>query len=79
MGDATGGGVVVNLAEGDGEIVEQTNWDEEIAINVKVSLNEQVTFYNRFGDYIGRISSFVAVLLIFYSFVKRRIKKIPTL
>ena len=41
-------------------------------------LNEKVTFYNRYGDYIGRVFSFVAVLLILISFVKKRTKKIPT-
>ena len=65
-------------SNGEIKIQEQTNWNEKIAINVKVPLNEKVTFYNRYGDYIGRISSFVAVLLILISFVKKRLKKIPT-
>ena len=61
-----------------GKVIEKTNWEEEIAINVKVPLNDKVTFYNRYGDYIGRIFSFIAVLLLLSSFVKKRIKKIPT-
>ena len=69
---------ISGLIHSNGEIIDQTNWEEEIAINVKVHLNEKVTFYNRYGDYIGRISSFVAVLLLLSSFVKKRIKKIPT-
>ena len=69
---------ISGLIHPNGEIIKQTNWNEEIAINVKVPLNEKVTFYNRHGDYIGRISSFVAVLLILVSFVKKRTKKIPT-
>ena len=61
-----------------GQVLEQTNWEEEIAINVKVPLNDKVTFYNRYGDYIGRIFSFITVLLLLSSFVKKRLKKIPT-
>jgi len=61
-----------------GQVLEQTNWEEEIAINVKVPLNDKATFYNRYGDYIGRIFSFVTVLLLLSSFVKKRLKKIPT-
>ena len=61
-----------------GQVLEQTNWEEEIAINVKVPLNDKATFYNRNGDYIGRIFSFVTVLLLLSSFVKKRLKKIPT-
>ena len=69
---------ISGLIHSNGKIIDQTNWEEEIAINVKVPLNEKVTFYNRYGDYIGRISSFVAVLLLLSSFVKKRLKKIPT-
>ena len=38
---------ISGLIHPDGEIVEQTNWNEEIAINVKVPLNESITFYNQ--------------------------------
>ena len=69
---------ISGLINPDGKVVKKTKWNKEIAINVKVSLNEKATFYNRYGDYIGRISSFVAVLLILISFVKKRTKKIPT-
>ena len=61
-----------------GEVLSQTNWEEEIAINVTVPLNETITFYNQFGDYIGRIFSFITVLLLFSAFVKNLTKKIPT-
>ena len=69
---------ISGLIYSNGKVVEKTNWEEEIAINVKVPLNSKVTFYNRYGDYIGRIFSFVAVLLLLSSFVKKRIKKTPT-
>ena len=69
---------ISGLIHSNGKVVEKTNWEEEIAINVKVPLNDKVTFYNRYGDYIGRIFSFIAVLLLLSSFVKKRIKKIPT-
>ena len=69
---------ISGLIHSNGKVVEKTNWEEEIAINVKVPLNNKVTFYNRYGDYIGRIFSFIAVLLLLSSFVKKRIKKTPT-
>jgi len=61
-----------------GEMMIQTNWDEEIAINVTVPLSETLTFYNQFGDYIGRILSFISVLLLLSAIVKYKSKKIPT-
>lgn len=60
-----------------GKVLEQTSWDEDVAINVKIPLNKTVTFYNQFGDYIGRIFSFVSILLLFSSIVKYKTKKIP--
>ena len=66
---------ISGLIHPNGEVIEQTNWNEEIAINVKVPLNESVTFYNKFGDYIGRLSVFVAAMLFIVSFVKGRLKK----
>ena len=61
-----------------GEIESETNWDEEVAINSYVAVNNTITFYNKFGDFLGRIFSFIAVLLLFSSIVKNKIKKIPT-
>ena len=69
---------ISSIISPNGEIKAKTNWDEEIAINTIISVNETITFYNKFGDYIGRIFSFVAVLLLFSVIVKNNIKKTPT-
>ena len=58
-----------------GEVIESTNWDEAISINTKVILSNKTTFYSIYGDYIGRLSVFVSVMLIIVAFVKGRLKK----
>jgi len=58
-----------------GEVLESTNWDEAICINTEVILNNEITFYSIFGDYIGRISVFVAAMLLIVAFVKGRLQK----
>jgi len=58
-----------------GKVIESTNWDEDISINTEVILNNEITFYSVFGDYIGRLSVFVAAMLLIVSFVKGRLKK----
>jgi apolipoprotein N-acyltransferase len=58
-----------------GEVLQSTNWDEEICIAAAVSLNNETTFYSKFGDYIGRLSVFVAFMLMITSFVKGRVRK----
>ena len=58
-----------------GEVLESTNWDEAVCISAEVNLNNKTTFYSMFGDYIGRISVFIAAMLLIVAFVKRRLKK----
>jgi apolipoprotein N-acyltransferase len=52
-----------------GDIQQATKYWEQNVISQKINLNSKVTFYTRFGDYIGRISSFVSVLFILLTIV----------
>ncbi|MEQ8909122.1 MAG: apolipoprotein N-acyltransferase [Vicingaceae bacterium] len=54
-----------------GEIVSETKWWEQAALKGKVSLNDRLTFYVKYGNYLGRIASFVAPLLLLLTLVKR--------
>lgn len=53
-----------------GDILEKTTWWEPAAINAKVRLNDTITFYAQYGDYIGRIASLLAVLMIALTVVR---------
>jgi len=68
----TGISGVINIK---GEVVESTNWNEAICIAADVELNNETTFYSVFGDYIGRLSVFVAAMLFIVAVVKGRLKK----
>jgi apolipoprotein N-acyltransferase len=58
-----------------GQVIERTNWDEAICINTEVVLNNEITFYSMFGDYIGRLSVFVAAMLFVVAFVQGKLRK----
>ena len=58
-----------------GEVLQQSKWDEAICIEAKVNLNNELTFYSQYGDYIGRLSLFVATILLFVTFVRIRLKE----
>ena len=58
-----------------GDIVRKSNWAEADCLSAKVSLNDKITFYSNFGDYIGRLSVFIALVLMFLAFVSRILKK----
>lgn len=58
-----------------GDIIQQTNWWERTALRGTLNLNNQLTFYVRYGDYIARISSFLAVLLLLLLLANLRMGK----
>jgi apolipoprotein N-acyltransferase len=57
-----------------GDVLKKTNYGVKTAIKGNLKVNEKLTFYVKYGDYLGRISAFVAVLLLLYFFVQKRIK-----
>ena len=58
-----------------GEVLEKTKWDKKVCISSEVSLSSKITFYNQFGNYIGRISVFIAAMLLIIAFVKGKVNK----
>jgi apolipoprotein N-acyltransferase len=53
-----------------GEILNQTEWWVRCGIKNTIKANTEFTFYVRYGDYIGRIASFFAILALLYSLVQ---------
>jgi len=62
-----------------GDIVTRSGWWTEAVIKANIRMSDKITFYARFGDYIGRISMFVSGLLVMYliAALLRRDKKNP--
>jgi len=48
-------------------------WKRDAIIGT-LNANSHITFYTRHGDYIARISGFLAVVLLVFAFVKRRLR-----
>jgi apolipoprotein N-acyltransferase len=57
-----------------GTIQERTKWWEPTVLKVVAYKNTELTFYSRFGDYIGRLASFIGVFFLLGMFVKRKSK-----
>ncbi|MDA3905283.1 MAG: apolipoprotein N-acyltransferase [Bacteroidales bacterium] len=51
-----------------GDIYDKTEYWVQDARKATINANDAITFYVRYGDYIGRLSSFVAVLFLLISF-----------
>ncbi len=59
-----------------GKVLEKTNYDERTAIKTTVNAYSNETFYVKHGDYIARISIFLAFLGLIYAIVMTIIRKI---
>ncbi len=58
-----------------GDISQATSWWTEDAIRGTIKRNNNMTFYTKYGNILGRSFSFVSVLLLLFTFVKRFKKK----
>lgn len=52
-----------------GDIVTATKWDERTSIKGSVNLNEEKTFYVKYGDYIGKITAALSVVFLVITFM----------
>lgn len=58
-----------------GDIVKKTRWNKRTAISGSIHLNQEQTFYSKYGDYIGRIALFMGSLLLLYFLSRTFIRK----
>ena len=58
-----------------GDVVEQTNYWEPDALRNTMAVNDEMTFYSQHGDYLYRIASFLAVIIMCFTFVISIIRK----
>ncbi len=54
-----------------GDTLETLAWDERGVLSDTVALNDEITLYTRYGDYIARIAIFVAILSLLNYMVYR--------
>ncbi len=58
-----------------GDLIKPTSWWKREAIKSTINANDKITFYVKYGDFIGRIAAVFSVLLLIYTtfvFVKRK-------
>lgn len=58
-----------------GDVIQQTGYWVPDVIKAGLPANDKMTFYVIFGDYLGRISTLIAVLVILIALATSRIKK----
>lgn len=61
---------IIALVNSRGEIIIKKDADKPDVISGDISLNNKTTFYTRYGDYIGRLSILITILIIVWPFAK---------
>jgi apolipoprotein N-acyltransferase len=57
-----------------GDVFNTTDWWVEDSVSAELHLNDGITFYTQYGDFIGRTMAFLAPLLLLLAFVRSRNK-----
>lgn len=55
-----------------GDVVNRTEVGEESIIECNFEINKKITFYSRNGDYIGRFSLVLSIMIILFSYLRTR-------
>lgn len=58
-----------------GEIHSTLGYEEQGSLSGTVSKNNRITFYTKYGDVIGRIAPFLALIIFIFSFLKFKRKR----
>ena len=58
-----------------GDIGQTLGWEKRGVFTAAVPLNSELTFYTRYGDYLGRISEYLMLLCVLYYIAYRAKKK----
>ncbi len=58
-----------------GDVGETLGWEERGLLTAQVPLRHDVTFYTRYGDYLGRIAEYLTLLCVLYYIAYRFRKK----
>ncbi len=64
----TGTSAIINQR---GDVIQQTDWWKPATLVGKLNRNNKLTIYAKHGDFLGRSFTFVAALIILFTWVKR--------
>jgi apolipoprotein N-acyltransferase len=63
---------ISGFIDDEGKTIQKTKWNEEIAINGKVKVNYEITFYTKYGDCIAYMAAFYLLFNLPALLVRRK-------
>jgi len=65
---------ISSLVDQRGVELARLGWWKRGGLEGTLNANDKLTFYVRYGDYLGRLASFLSVLFLLYAFVRKKLK-----
>ncbi|GAB2778582.1 apolipoprotein N-acyltransferase [Salinimicrobium soli] len=59
-----------------GQITQSLGYEKKGALRGELTLNDKLTFYTRYGDYLARIANFLSLFIFLFAMVKWKRKRI---
>ena len=53
-----------------GDVLQKTEWWTPVSISQTLNLNSKITFYTKYGDFIGKISLYVSLIIVLLFFLQ---------
>jgi apolipoprotein N-acyltransferase len=58
-----------------GNVIKVLGWNKSGALTHSINANDTITFYVKNGDYLGRLSVFISILIVLYVITQRIIRR----
>lgn len=54
-----------------GDVISELGWNEYGAIQAVINKNDEITFFTKYGDFLGRVACYLSIAMIIYGIVER--------
>lgn len=63
----TGISAIIN---GRGDVISELGYEKTGVVTGQIGINPELTFYDRYGNYLSRIASFLAIFIFLFAIIK---------
>lgn len=54
-----------------GDIISELGWNEYGALQSVINKNDEITFFTKYGDFLGRVACYLSIAMLIYAIVER--------
>ena len=54
-----------------GDVISELGWNEYGALQAEINKNDGITFFTKYGDFLGRVACYLSIAMLIYAIVER--------